>query len=110
VDVSGDRPTTRVKLQGVSVEALIDTGSQITVVHEAWAKTHLNLKQLEQQKCRLNVKSISGASVPYSGIYVMDVDIYGTTVQGVPVLVMKHKNSEESKDNKVIIGMNVLKE
>ena len=40
----------------------------------------------------------------------MDVDIYGTTVQGVPVLVMKHQNSEESRDNKVIIGMNVLKE
>ena len=110
MNVSEDRPIEHIRLQGVRVDALIDTGSQITIVHEAWAKKNLNLRQLEQQKCRLSVKSINGANVPYSGIYVMDIEIFGTTVQGVPVLVMKHQNSEDSGDNKVVIGMNVLKE
>jgi len=110
VKVSEDRPVERIKLQGVAVDALIDTGSQITIVHEAWAKKNLNLKQLEQQKCRLSVKSINGANVPYSGIYVMDIEIFGITVPNVPVLVMQHQNSEDTYDNKVVIGMNVLKE
>lgn len=110
VNVAEDRPTENIKIQGVRVSALIDTGSQITIVHESWAKKNLNLKQLTQQKCRLNVKSINGANVPYSGIYVMNIEIFGKTVPGVPVLIMKHQNSEESTDNKVVIGMNVLKE
>ena len=109
VAVSSDRPMEDIKVQGVNVRALIDTGSQISLVHEDWAKKHLNLKKLEQEKCRLRVHSVNGANVPYSGVYVVDIDIYGIKVEDVPVLVMKY-TGQEGEDASVVIGMNVLKE
>lgn len=114
VRVFGDRPIEKVKLQGVEVQALIDTGSQITMVHEAWAQKNLSLKRLEQQKCRLHVRAVNGAEIPYSGVYVMDIEVYGVYVRDVPVLVMKDSDSKEdsakSRDAQVIIGINVLRE
>ena len=40
----------------------------------------------------------------------MDIEIFGTTVPNEPVLVMQHQNSEDTDDNKVVTGMNMLKE
>ena len=109
VEISSDRPIENIKLNGKRVRALIDTGSQITIVHDSWAKKNLDIKKLEQDKCRLSVRAVNGAEVPYSGIYIMDVEIYDECIEKVPVLLMKY-TGQDSGDTPVVIGMNVLKE
>ena len=54
---------------------------------KTWAAAHL--QDLPPQQAYLKLRAVNGAEVPYSGILLVDTDIFGTRCPDVPVLVVK---------------------
>ena len=70
----------------LEVTALLDTGSEVTTVKDLGSST---LTGLPLQQAYLKLRAVNGAEVPYSGILLVDVDIFGTRSPNIPVLVVK---------------------
>ena len=106
----GGCPTATVSINGREVSALLDTGSEVTTITQAWVKQHLG--DVSLQTCRLTVRAVNGGEVPYSGILVVDLRLNGQFFPGVPVLVVKEPADPATQDRKrrlpLLIGMNVL--
>ena len=86
-ELTGQCPTATVTINRLEVTAPLDTGSEISTVPETWAAAHL--QDLPPQQAYLFLRSVNGAEVPYSGILLVDIDIFGTMCPDVPVLVVK---------------------
>ena len=85
--LTGQRPTATVTINGHEVTAQLDTGSEVTTVTETWAAAHL--QNLPLQQAYLKLWAVHGVEVPYSGILLVDTEIFGTRCPDVPVLVVK---------------------
>ena len=110
VELYSDCPNTVIHVQGVPVRALIDTGSQVTTVTETWAKQYM--AQTPKENCHLTLRAVNGAEVPYSGVCVVDIVMYGTLCSNVPVLVVKDPTDPATLLRKTrmpfLLGINVL--
>ena len=104
-------PTTTILMSGHEVAALLDTGSEVTTVTETWAAAHLQDRSLQQ--AFLTLRAANGAEMPYSGILLVYIDIFGRRCPDVPVLVVKEPTELSMQQRKrrlpVLVGMNVLR-
>jgi predicted aspartyl protease len=64
-----------VTINGTKVNALIDTGSEVTTITDTWTKEHLQHKELKQT-C-ISLRAANGEEVPYSGILLVDIELLG---------------------------------
>ena len=102
----GKCPYVCVMINGLNVRALIDTGSQVSIMS---AGTHRRLKASQAKRLPVNLKitAANGLEVPYDGFCEADVEVWGQLVRSKAFLIRKEAcDSRESPD--LIIGMNVL--
>ena len=92
--------------------ALVDTGSEVTTISELWAKENLNLKELKRQDCHVKLRAVNGLEVPYSGVYAVDLDVFGRHCKNVPALMVKDGScgptQQKDRGLPILLGMNVL--
>jgi len=97
-------------MNGVEVHALMDTGSEVTTVTHSWAMKHLGDERLQSSHLRL--RAANGAEIPYSGILVTDLEIFGQRRPNTPVLVVHDPVDPGMQERKrrvpALVGMNVL--
>ena len=93
------------------LKAVIDTGSEVTTVTENWVRDNLQNATLHQI-VSLKIKAANGLEIPYSGVIMVDMEVFGQSVQQIPVLVMKDLSDPSTRKRKeeypALIGMNVL--
>lgn len=99
-------------LDGVKVEALWDTGAQVSIVSKAWLQEHLPTAELKPVKELLgedlNLKAANGGPIPYEGWIEVQFQLasrnQSSTPLAVPLLVARDELEYP------IIGYNVIEE
>ena len=109
--LAGKCPTAEILIHGVSTVALVDTGSEVTTVTEEWMQEKLGTHPVSP--CDLiTLRAANGLTIPYTGIAVVDVSIFGREFQNIPVLVLKAAKDTGTQEHKrrvpVLVGMNLL--
>ena len=106
----GECPTTKATFGGKEVVCLFDTGSQITTVTESWVRANLTVDV--EPSTFLTLRAANGLEVPYCGIIKVCVDVCGTKLEAVPVLVVRDPSDPSSAVKKAsvpgLLGMNVI--
>ena len=76
LDLIGPANETEVIIDGRKVSALLDTGSQITLISESYYKNHLsNYPLVPVDIPNLKVKQAGGSFIPYLGMVIMDIKV-----------------------------------
>ena len=97
-------PKSVVNVAGVELEALIDTGAQVsTMKEEEWNK--LTKKTLHQAPSWFKMSAANGTNIPYLGFIMAEVVLYGTRVQDSIIFIVPDTCNPSAP---VILGMNVL--
>lgn len=104
----GTCPRAEVKINGRKVEALLDTGSPISIVDEGTFRqlcgdggpTLVAADQI------LRVTAVNGLEVPYVGYFEADVEVGGQTISNRGILVSKTTGTPSPEP--ILLGMNVL--
>ena len=108
----GECPTTPVTVAGHSARALVDTGSEVSTITEAFYRKKLAGLPL-QQASWLTVKAANGLEIPYLGLLEGEVRIFGKGCQA-SLLVVRDSADPATRRRKeevpIIIGMNVLQQ
>ena len=99
----GGSPIWTVKLGGVAVRCLVDTGSQVTTVTEQFYRQHLQQHVLKDGGAWLTIRAADGLIIPYLGYFEADVEICGKVLSSRGILVVK-----DSHSRRALLGMNVL--
>ena len=107
--IVGDSPTTTVIIGGKKVQALVDTGSQVSMMTEA---TYTELMDKDDQPIKplhhcLHITAANGLEVPYVGYFEVDIEVEGKILEKRGILVSK--NSKKGVQP-LILGMNVLRD
>jgi len=100
----GNSNTIAVKVNNISAQALMDTGSQVTTISSAFMSESLPLENISELSELITVKGAGGNILPYKGYVELDISIDGNTYC-VPTLVME---SNRPTDIPIIVGTNVL--
>lgn len=112
IGLVGACPTITVGINDMDTTALLDTGSEVTTVTHRWVAQ--NLGEVMLKATHLKLRAVNGAEVPYSGILVVDMTVFGSRIAGVPVLVVPEPTDPAMRERKrkvpLLIGMNVLGE
>ena len=100
-----------IRVGGVPVSALIDTGSEVTTVTERWFKEHFSLRDVDHMQW-LTLKSANGTEIPYVGIAELNITMSGSDCGCIPILVVKNCADPATDRIKAktpaLLGMNVL--
>ena len=76
IDLIGPANETEVIIDGKKVNALLDTGSQITLISESYYKNHLsNYPLVPVDIPNLKVEQAGGSFIPYLGMIIMDIRV-----------------------------------
>lgn len=103
-------PNLTVKTNKHDVQALIDTGSEVTTVTQTWVAKHIGAVAL--QSSHLKLRAVNGAEVPYSGIVIVDLQLSDNRFPDVQVLVVEESVDPTMCGRKrrvpMLIGMHVI--
>ncbi len=104
----GKTPIITVRLGGVPVSCLVDTGSVVTTVTSAFFERHLRhlVGDPESPLSWLKLRAANGLEMPYEGFLTMDVEVNGHVLPSRGILVTKH--SPSACDG--LVGTNVLQD
>ena len=111
----GGCPTLKIKMKGVSVQCLIDTGSMVTTVTEDFYRRYLKPDgaSLISDGLWLSLTCANGLNIPYIGYLELDIDVEGFILPQMGILVVADSSNEEHRRQKklvpAVLGMNVLK-
>jgi len=111
----GDCPFVTVKMGGVSVKSLLDTGSQVSTVTEEFYIKHLKPlgNVYKPTGVSLSLKAANGLDIPYVGYVELDVEVLGRSIPGRGVLVLKEITDPHTQERRRVapglLGMNILK-
>lgn len=112
VNVVGGTPTVTAQMAGIKVECLVDTGSMVTLVTEAFYKQNLKsvCGKVQNSREMLNLRGANGLEIPYLGYLELDVVVGGVTVPRCGVLVLKDTAATvgRRRERPGILGTNVL--
>ena len=103
----------KVCINNIETSALLDSGSQVTVIAEHFYKTYLSHLPLRDLNFPFTVTGAGGHDVPYLGVTLIDCKLpdsvvgHGNSSCEVAALVCKDTNF--SKQIPVIIGTNVFR-
>ena len=101
-------PRETIQLGGMKVEAVIDSGSQVTLLRESFWRKHLesfgDLGEVSASWFRLT--AANGLDIPILGYLVTDVEVREETLADKVVIIMK--DDHWSMDTPCLLGMNIL--
>lgn len=105
----GECKTVEVKLRGVAVSCLLDTGSQVSTISESFFRDHLSEQGEEMHPAFewLKLTAANGLDIPYMGYVELDVEAIGLAIPERGFLIVK--DSAQTSAVPVLIGMNVVK-
>lgn len=110
--IVGGTPTMTAKMAGMEVECLVDTGSMVTLVSEAFYKEKLEsvCGRVQGVARMLTLQGANGLEIPYLGYLELDVQVGGVTIPDCGVLVLKDTAAtvRQRKRRPGILGTNVL--
>lgn len=110
----GQCPVVQVRIGGVQVPALLDTGSMVTTVTQAFFEKHLKPQTAEQLKaCNwLQLTAANGLDIPYLGYVELDVEVLGKVLPRMGILVVKDPPDPLVRRRKNVVpgllGMNII--
>lgn len=96
----------KVRIDGVELSGLLDTGSQVTLMQQQVLERHF-------PDCKLGVggtpavltlKAANGLEIPYIGYAVMNFEVGHIKIPNRGVVIVKN----ECSTNPLILGMNVI--
>ena len=109
----GGEPVIKVIFGGIETLALIDTGSQVTMISQAFYENYMKPfvdKLLTTGPKYFTLTAANGLEVPYLGFLMLNVTIQGQNLPEVGVLVIKNIPGSKEMREEIpgVIGMNVL--
>ena len=108
----GKCPVDVVKIGGIPVNCLLDTGSQVTTITETFFNLHYKGMTLLSTSNWLTLTAANGLEIPYAGYIELDIEVQGVTLEKRGILVVKDPTSPSSRERKRevpgLIGMNIL--
>ena len=108
----GNCPVVMIKIKGVAVPALVDTGSQVSTVTESFFKKHFSQQKLLATGDWLTLRAANGLDVPYVGYFEADVVCASKVVPRTGILVIRDPEDSVGKQRKAavpgLLGMNVI--
>ncbi len=104
----GTCPMVDLKIRGVLVSCLLDTGSQVSTITEGFFREHLfgNESDVLSTSGWLKITAANGLDIPYLGYMELDVEVMGMTLPECGFLIVKDTPSPSSMA--VLIGMNII--
>ena len=110
----GKCPVSKVKMGGVTVTCLLDSGSEVTTITEEFFDR--NFKPMGQTLLStggwLTLTAANGLDIPYAGYFELDVEAQGVVIEKRGILVVKNPTNLSSLQRKRevpgLLGMNIL--
>ena len=108
----GQCPVVGVKIGGVPVSALVDTGSEVTTITENFFNKHFSQQGLLSTNTWLKLTAANGLDIPYVGYFEADVECCGKLIEKRGILVVQDPPNASSQRRKAavpgLLGMNVI--
>ncbi len=99
-------PLVEIQVNGVKVQCLVDTGSQVTLFSESLSKELFSAQCLQEAEAPwLTLRGANGLDIPYIGYLVTDLEIHGITVPQKGVVVVRDPCLGT---HRALLGMNVI--
>lgn len=104
----GTCPMVDLKIKGVPVSCLLDTGSQVSTITEGFFREHLfgDDSDVLSTSGWLKITAANGLDIPYLGYMELNVEVMGMILPECGFLVVKETPSPSSVA--VLIGMNII--
>lgn len=104
----GRCPVVDLKIGGVSVSCLLDTGSQVSTISEHFFKEHLAgvASDMLSTSGWLKITAANGLDIPYLGYLELPVETMGITLSECGFLVFR--DTQSSSAVPALIGMNII--
>lgn len=100
-------PTIRAEFEGVPVDCLVDTGSQVTTMPESFFYRYFQALAKPERETLVRVTAANQQQIPVTGVVWMNVRLCGQEVGRKGILLVPETFKE---DVPVIMGMNILRE
>ncbi len=100
----GNCPTITVKIEGVELFGLLDTGSQVTLMQQSLFKQHFPQINCDRAPVFFKLRAANGLELPCMSYAVLDMEVEGVTIPGRGVVIAK----DEHCTHPLVIGMNVV--
>lgn len=101
----GETPKLTVMFDGIQVDAVMDTGSQVTTVTESLVVRKFGSKKLQPTRL-FRLTAANGLEIPLAGFLITDVEVMGIVLKDQVVMVLKDM---PTKQDHCLLGMNVLR-
>ena len=112
VHMVGAAPIFRVKLGGVDVLCVVDSGSMVSFITEDFYKKKLQptCGHLKRRKQMLTLRAANGLEILYVGYLQLEIEVDGVKVPNCGVLVLKDTpaTSQQRTDVPGLLRTNVL--
>lgn len=104
----GKCPVVYLKLSGIQVQCLLDTGSQVSTITDEYFRKHLGCeKSMLTTLSWLKLTAANGLGIPYQGYVELDVETMGLKLTNCVFLVLKPSASSVVTAQCIIV-MNVI--
>ena len=110
----GRCPVTTVKLGGVPVCCLLDSGSQVSTITESFFSQHFRPRgsDLLDTNKWLTLTAANSLEIPYIGYLELDFEVQGVTIPQRGILVVKDPSDPQSRTHKEavpgLLGMHII--
>jgi len=110
----GSCPETMVKLNGTSVQCLVDTGAQVSTITESFYKKHFLEEDLVDVSNFIHVKAANGLDIPILGFVEFTLETFEMEFKNVGFLVVKDPLDETTRKRKQevpgVLGSNAFRD
>ena len=112
ITLVGDVNEVEIHVDKKPVNALLDTGSCVSIVSESFHKEHLGDVEIKSVGNILNIECADGQDLPYIGYIETEISIDKGLpgAKPLPCLLLVTPDTQYSKKTPVILGTNVLNE
>jgi transposase InsO family protein len=106
--IIGTCPYIEVTLGGVTMNSLLDSGSEISTITESFYYEHLSeVSKIEDSTKWLSITAANNLPVPYIGCITTNIQICGVTLKDIGLLVIK--DTARKADKPGVVGCNILR-
>lgn len=100
----GQCPTIKITAEGVELEGLLDTGSQVTLMAESLFNEHFTQAKLGRTPVLFKLRAANGLEIPYVGYAILDMEVEGIKIPERGVVIVR----DEDCSQPLIVGMNIV--
>jgi transposase InsO family protein len=108
----GECPVATVKMDGVEIKCLLDTGAQVSLITESFFRENFANKGLVDVESYIRIHAANGQDIPFVGFIQVDLEVFGVVYKNMGFLVMKDvegQMGQRKKDVPGVIGSNIFR-